>query len=109
MVVACAGLPRESQSGYAPLAGTYSLRSVNGTLPYTVYQIEDAGLALIAGTLTLARDGSVTYALTTRRTRAGIARTETTTISGAFTRTGKTCTWAARTDRPSTALLTATA
>ena len=71
------------------VAGTYSLRTVNGSnLPFIVLQVGADKLELTADVLTLTDAGSFTQITTFRVTEGGQVTTSTVADAGSYTRTG---------------------
>ena len=83
---ACGG---DSTGPNDSVAGTYSLRTVNGAnLPYIVLQVGADKLELTADVLTLTDGGSFTQITTFRVTENGQVTTSTVADAGSYTRNG---------------------
>ena len=87
-LAACGG-DASTNTGPASVAGTYTLRTVNGApLPFTLAQLGDDKYEVTADAITLKDGGIWTGAGTTRATESGRVSTTTVTSTGTYSLTG---------------------
>src|SRR3982750_2923524 len=78
-----------TNAGPASVAGTYTLRTVNGApLPYTWLQIGNDKLEITADVVILTEGGTWTESGTIRSTESGQVTTSPSTDAGTYTRIG---------------------
>jgi hypothetical protein len=89
--IACGG--DDSTGPSTSIAGTYTLRTVNGgNLPYTLIQIGQDKLEIIAGAISLNADNTFSDRITIRTTEGGIPDEEEFIAVGTYTVNGNTVT-----------------
>jgi hypothetical protein len=75
----------------AEVAGTYTLRTINGApLPFTLGTAGSATFVLVSSTVTLKADGTFTGSTTATETTGSSSTTSTESGSGTWTRSGTT-------------------
>lgn len=92
-LMACGG-DSATGPGSASIAGSYTLRTVNGSnLPYTILQVGADKIELINETITVAEGGTFTQQGTVRFTENGVVTNETYADAGTYTRNGTAVTF----------------
>ena len=94
LALAAAAACGDSSTGISgSVAGTYTLRSINGTvLPYTVLSSGTTKIEVIDDVITLNTNGTYTETGHTRTTTNGSASTDTGTDTGTYTTAGTSIT-----------------
>ena len=91
-LTAC-GSDSATNAGPASVAGTYTLRTVNGSpLPYTVFQIDNDKYEITGGAVTLKEGGTWTQSAADRMTEGLSVVTSTFTATGTYTLSGSSIT-----------------
>ena len=89
MTVAACGMDGSPLVGPASVAGTYTLRTINGSpLPYALFQAGDDKYEITAGAITLAEGGTWSQSSAERMTEGSSVVTSTSTVTGTYSRTG---------------------
>jgi hypothetical protein len=89
VTLAACGSDSSTNAGPVSVAGTYTLRTVNGApLPYTWLQIGADKLEITADAVTLTEGGTWTESWTERSTESGKVTTSTSTDAGTYTLAG---------------------
>lgn len=89
-LLAASGCGDTSGPDGGTLAGTYTLRTVNGSdLPFTLLQVgTELKVEVISDVVTLTANNTFSEVFTTRETENGVVTNDTTTTTGTFTVTG---------------------
>jgi hypothetical protein len=89
VTTAACGSDGSTNAGPASVAGTYTLRTVNGSpLPYTLFEVGGDKYEITADAVTIKEGGAWTESGTIRSTESGTVTTSTVTNVGTYTRAG---------------------
>jgi hypothetical protein len=93
--IGASGCSGDSTDPSELLPGLYALATINGeTLPFELVFIDDANLLeFTEGSVNLNEDGSFVDSATLRITETGVASSETTVVSGQWSRQGNSITF----------------
>lgn len=95
VTLAGCGSDGSTNAGPASVAGTYTLRTVNGSpLPYVLFELGDETYEVLADAVTLIEGGTWTESATFRSTEGGTETTVTSTSTGTYTLAGSVITFA---------------